>query len=218
MHTEAMPQAQLPIFPFSSTAITGELAFENRDGMVYYFNGHLPVVCHGAEDLASFRLYTSQFIANGNASQKEIQARGKERNDLIAQRKEAPKHVMLKNLPLEQRVSQLHSARKHFVDTIKLLAYRAETTLVGLIKETLGREDESRSFVRAILKTSVNLRPNPAEGILEIQLHGQANPMHDECAAKLCRELNETETKYPGTDLRIQYTTLRPEKKNTSVS
>ena len=72
MHTEAMPQAQLPIFPFSSTAITGELAFENRDGMVYYFNGHLPVVCHGAEDLASFRLYTSQFIANGNASQKEI--------------------------------------------------------------------------------------------------------------------------------------------------
>lgn len=67
-----MPQAQLPIFPSSCTAITSELAFENRDGVVYYFNGHLPVICHGAEDLASFRLYTSQFIANGNASQKDI--------------------------------------------------------------------------------------------------------------------------------------------------
>ena len=87
-----------------------------------------------------------------------------------------------------------------------------------LIKETLGRDDEARSFVRAILKTSVNLRPNPAEGILEIQLHGQANPMHDECAAKLCRELNETETKYPGTNLRLKYTTLRPAKSTASVS
>ena len=148
----------------------------------------------------------------------EIQTMGKEVSDLTAQRKGASKHVILKDLPLEQRVSQLLSARKHFVHTIKLLAYRAETTLVGLIKETLGRDDEARSFVRAILKTSVNLRPNPAEGILEIQLHGQANPMHDECAAKLCRELNETETKYPGTNLRLQYTTLRPAKSTASVS
>ena len=147
----------------------------------------------------------------------EIQAMEKDVSEWKAKKKESPRHVMLKDLPVEQRVSQLHSARKHFVDTIKLLAYRAETTLVGLIKETLGREDESRSFVRAILKTSVNLRPNPAEGVLEIQLHGQANPMHDECAAKLCRELNETETKYPGTDLRLKYTTLRPEKKSAPV-
>jgi hypothetical protein len=67
-----MPQRQLPIFPTSCTAITNELAFEQRDGTVYYFNGHLPVFSHQADDIASFRFFTSQLIANGNASQGQI--------------------------------------------------------------------------------------------------------------------------------------------------
>lgn len=67
-----MPQIQLPVFPASSTAITNELAFEQRDGQVYYFNGHLPVFTHPVEDIASFRFFTSQLIANGSASQGQI--------------------------------------------------------------------------------------------------------------------------------------------------
>lgn len=67
-----MPQVQLPIFPASSSAITDELAFEQREGIVYYFNGHLPVFSHPTDDLASFRFFTSQLIANGNASQSQI--------------------------------------------------------------------------------------------------------------------------------------------------
>ena len=66
------PQIQLPVFPASSTTITFELAFEQRDGQVYYFNGHLPVFTHPAEDIASFRFFTSQLIANGSASQSQI--------------------------------------------------------------------------------------------------------------------------------------------------
>lgn len=67
-----MPQIQLPIFPASSTPITSELAFEERDAVVWYFNGHLPVFSHPVTDIASFRFFTSQLIANGNASQSEI--------------------------------------------------------------------------------------------------------------------------------------------------
>ena len=67
-----MPQIQLPIFPASSTPITSELAFQERDAVVWYFNGHLPVFSHPATDIASFRFFTSQLIANGNASQSEI--------------------------------------------------------------------------------------------------------------------------------------------------
>jgi hypothetical protein len=67
-----MPQIQLPIFPSSSTAITADLAFEQRDGQVYYFNGHLPVFTHPVEDIASFRFFTSQLIANGSASQGQV--------------------------------------------------------------------------------------------------------------------------------------------------
>jgi hypothetical protein len=64
-----MPQIQLPIFPTSRTFLTQELAFEQREEGVYYFNGHLPVFSHPVEDIASFRFFTSRLISNGNATQ-----------------------------------------------------------------------------------------------------------------------------------------------------
>jgi len=67
-----MPQVQLPVFPAGTTKITTELAFEKRDGKVVYFNGHLPVFIHAEEDVGAFRLYTSQLIVNGTASQRQI--------------------------------------------------------------------------------------------------------------------------------------------------
>ena len=67
-----MPQVQLPVFPDGVTHITWEIAFERREGKVCYFNGHLPVFIHESEDLAAFRLFSSQLVINGNASQSEI--------------------------------------------------------------------------------------------------------------------------------------------------
>lgn len=67
-----MPQVQLPIFPPGTTLITPELAVERREDQVVYFNGHLPVFTHETKDLASFRLFTTQLIVNGTASQGEI--------------------------------------------------------------------------------------------------------------------------------------------------
>lgn len=67
-----MPQLQLPVFPVGTTAINSELAFERREDQVVYFNGHLPVFTHSAQDLASFRFFTTQLIVNGTASQGEI--------------------------------------------------------------------------------------------------------------------------------------------------
>jgi transposase-like protein len=67
-----MTQVQLPIFPAGTTPITSEVAFDCRDGKVTYVNGHLPVFQHEQEDLASFRLFTSQLVVNGTVSQAEI--------------------------------------------------------------------------------------------------------------------------------------------------
>jgi transposase len=67
-----MPQVQLPVFPVGSQDINSDLAFERRDDQITYFNGHLPVFTHAAGDLPSFRLFTTQLIVNGTASQGEI--------------------------------------------------------------------------------------------------------------------------------------------------
>lgn len=126
-----------------------------------------------------------------------------------AQRKATAKHIELKDLPEDQRVAQLRSGRKQFIDTIKLISYRAESALVHIARESLARTDDARSFVRSLLQSSVNLRPDKARGVLRIELHGQANPLHDQLAARLCAELNTTETHYPGSSLRLEYATLR---------
>ena len=67
-----MPQRQLPLFPAGTTHITPEIAFQYQDEKVFYFNGHLPIFSHAKEDLATFRLFTSQLIVNGNATQVEV--------------------------------------------------------------------------------------------------------------------------------------------------
>jgi len=67
-----MPQVQLPIFPAGTTSITPALAFQNRDGRVLSFNGHLPVFMHAVEDFGPFRLFASQLIVNGTASQRQV--------------------------------------------------------------------------------------------------------------------------------------------------
>lgn len=59
------------------------------------------------------------------------------------------------------------------------------------------------------MKTTINLRPDLPNGELRIELHGQANPVHDIVVATLRTELNATETHYPGTKLRLNYVTLR---------
>jgi transposase-like protein len=68
----SVPQIQLPVFPAGSTDINADLAFECRDNQVSYFNGHLPVYRHAADDLAGFRFFTTQLIINGTVTQGEI--------------------------------------------------------------------------------------------------------------------------------------------------
>jgi hypothetical protein len=67
-----MPQLQLPIFPEGLTSITEDLAFQREDGQVVYFDGLMPVFQHDEKDLKSFRVFTSQLIANGTVRQRDI--------------------------------------------------------------------------------------------------------------------------------------------------
>jgi len=67
-----MPQLHLPMFPSGVTPITHVLAFGRQDGKITYFSGQLPVFSHAENDLASFRMITSQFCVQGCASQSDI--------------------------------------------------------------------------------------------------------------------------------------------------
>jgi transposase-like protein len=67
-----MPQVQLPIFPDGTTEININLAFKKEGNSITYFNGMMPVFVHDKNDLNTFRMITSQFYVNGNATQAKI--------------------------------------------------------------------------------------------------------------------------------------------------
>ena len=43
--------------------------------------------------------------------------------------------------------------RKHFLDIVKLISYRAETSLANIIRENMGHADEARVLLKQIYKT-----------------------------------------------------------------
>jgi len=129
---------------------------------------------------------------------------------LKEQRATTPKKVPLKELPEKERFTRLPAASKHLVDTIKMIAYRAETALVGLVSQKLERAEDVRSFIRQVLQSSANLIPDDSQQTLTVQVHPLTNHTHNAVLKQLCAHLTETETLYPTTNLRMVFEFLGP--------
>jgi len=124
---------------------------------------------------------------------------------LKAQRKETPKHVRWMDLPEPERFVPLAPTRKQFLDTIKMIAYRAETALASVLREVMARSDDSRALLRELFTTDADLIPDEAAATLTVRLHHLTNRASDEAVRFLAAHLNATETVYPGTNLRLLY-------------
>jgi prepilin-type processing-associated H-X9-DG protein len=127
-------------------------------------------------------------------------------NDVIqlkTRRKETPRHIALGALPEAQRFAQLAPVRKQFMDTIRMIAYRAETALTLLAREVLARPDDARPLLREIFTTAADLIPNHQDQTLTVSLHHLTNALSDQAARHLAVHLNQSETLYPGTNLRL---------------
>ena len=125
---------------------------------------------------------------------------------LKTQHKAIPQHIPVKDLPEPDRFTRLRTERKQFLDTIKMVAYRAETAMAATLREKLSRFDDGRSLLRQIYHTEVDLIPDLGQKILNVHLHHLTQTAHDTAVRFLCDELNATETLFPGSDLRLVYT------------
>ena len=85
---------------------------------------------------------------------------------LKIERKTTPKHIHASELPDSELITRLNKDSKQFIDTIKMIAYRAETAMVYAIKEHLGRDNDARSLIRAIYKTEADIIPDKTKSII----------------------------------------------------
>lgn len=117
-----------------------------------------------------------------------------------------PKRVPLKAVLDEAEIVRLAPEAKHLTDTIKMLAFRAETALVRcLTLNGVRTEDDGRALVREMLLSSADIVPQAQEQRLLVRVHSLANPRHNKALAKLCETLNTLDLRYPGTDLTLVY-------------
>jgi hypothetical protein len=120
-------------------------------------------------------------------------------------RKDTPHHIPVKLLPEEDRFTRLRTERKHFVDTIKMIAYRAESSMASLLREHVARTDDARALLRQIFDTEADLIPDLATNTLTVRLHHLTQAAHDHAIEQLLLDLNNTQTTFPGTHLTLVF-------------
>jgi len=69
------------------------------------------------------------------ALQERIETLTSELEALKAQRKAVKRHITIAELPEEERFKQLSIQSKQLIDTIKMVAYRAETAMVQMARD-----------------------------------------------------------------------------------
>ena len=126
--------------------------------------------------------------------------------------KETPEHHDWHELPESEKFKRLPPSRKRLTDTIKMIAYRAETAMANIVREKFARKDNARALLVSMFQTDADILPDVDSGTLTVRLHQMSSQRENEAVMHLLKTLNETETNYPGTRLRLMYEMVGAEK------
>src|SRR2546429_433926 len=155
-------------------------------------------------------------------AKKELRAEIQQTTDTIKKLR-ARHHSLPRRVPVAQtqkeEVVKLSTERKHLTDVLKMVAYHLESDLVELIRPHYQRvEDEGRTLIQAALQDAADLEPTKEQ--LRITLAPLSSPHRSRVLETLCADLNETHTKFPGTELEMHYAvaTARESPKSGQVS
>lgn len=134
--------------------------------------------------------------------QKDIERLQLERSNLAS-------HITVKEMKEDEKYQSIKIESKLFMNTIKIIAYRAETAVANLLSPYYKKEkDEIRMLVKEIIESDADQIPDYIKNTLTIRLHSLSTPRANEAVHKFCQLLNESESNYPGTELRLIFETL----------
>jgi hypothetical protein len=109
----------------------------------------------------------------------------------------------------EESVVKLAPERKHLTNLVKMVAYQAESELFRLVAPHYRRaKDEGRTLIQSALASAADLEVTQTQ--LRVTLLPQSSLHRTRAIAALCEELNQTNTIFPGSQLRLQYAVRDP--------
>ncbi len=139
----------------------------------------------------------------------QIQEKEKKVSELKIKRDGLMPKIKLAEMPELSRITKLKTESAYFMSTLKMICYRAETALANLLDGKYSRyEEEKRMLIKNMILTPADIIPDQVNHTLTIKLHSLNTPKANEIIKQICTSLNETDTKYPGTNLTLVYKTV----------
>ncbi len=120
-------------------------------------------------------------------------------------RQATDEHMLAGELSEPEKLQALPAPMRQLMQTLRMLAYRAETCMAAVLAPELDNPETARSLLKALFQSDASLLPDPAAGTLTVRLLHQASRAQDAALAPLLAELNQTRTVFPGTQLRLVY-------------
>ncbi len=136
----------------------------------------------------------------------ELQGFEADEKELLEQRSQHPYKITIKEMEEKVRYNKLDIESKLFQNIIKMICYRAETRFSILLAANYKKKIyEMRALTKSLIKTKANLIPDYKNETLTIELYSLSNPRDNNAAIEICQILNDTDTKFPGTNLKLIY-------------
>jgi transposase-like protein len=120
-------------------------------------------------------------------------------------KKEIKRHVQLDELPEQDQFARLCSSRRTLLNAIAMIAYRAETAMCLLFEPHDYPLSKARSLMQDLFVRSGDWVPDDSKKQLNIYLHSAATQAENRRIEQLLEQLNETETVFPNTDLKMVF-------------
>jgi hypothetical protein len=119
--------------------------------------------------------------------------------------KEMPTHIPWGELEEEDKFQRLRPERKQFLDTVRMVAYRAETAMAAQLKSKTVDTPAARQILLDLFSREADIIPDKENKILLVQVHGASRPVVNRALEDLFVTLNKTEMVYPGTEMQLRY-------------
>ena len=128
---------------------------------------------------------------------------------LVARRKSLPPRLPLSDAPAATDAVKLSTERQHLTNVLKMVAFQAEGALVERLDPYYARNnDEGRTLIQTALRSAAAIEPTSDE--LRVTIAPLSSPHRSEAIRGLCKELNMTNTVFPGTRQRLTFAVAEP--------
>jgi hypothetical protein len=140
--------------------------------------------------------------------QQNIEVMQKKKEDIIKKRKKPIKKIAFSELDDSKKFDSSLNDRKFFLDAVKIIAYRAETAMVNLIKKQMANPEQARSLIRRFYGADADIDVDKSQNILHVKVHRSNHWADDKVLEDLCLHLNDTLTVFPASNLTICFSLL----------